>query len=89
MSVQNFVTRPVRVEALFFDGNNHAELKSFYQEVQLDSIDEDGCPYPLKYPRVATDYGLIRIDSNTWIVKMADGFGLFSTAEFEMMYMPA
>ena len=89
MSVQNFVTRPVQVQALFFDGNNHAELKDFYPEVQLESIDEDGAPYQLKYPRIATDYGLVRIDSNTWIVKMADGIGLFSAAEFEMMYMAA
>lgn len=60
----------VEVMKIRFTGDNHEACRLFCGAVlQVESIDDEGAAYTLKYPRLNTSRGVVRVELGDWIIK--------------------
>jgi len=71
--IMKFRKKPVVIEAIHFNGDNHAACKEFCPSLQTESIDDDGAEYVLAHPRIPTLEGRMMVSVGDWIIKGVQG----------------
>lgn len=81
MDTMKFLTKPVPVEAVRFDGNNHAAIRKFV--TGAGSYDAD-------FIYIPTLEGMMKASSGDWVIKDAKAvFSICKPDAFEAIYEPA
>lgn len=59
--IKKYIKKPIIVEAIVFDGNNHLECKNFIGEANYDNT--------LNYPNIITSEGVMAVNVGDYIIK--------------------
>lgn len=65
--------KPVVIDAVLYDGNNHNEIKEFCPSIELYGIDDDGASYLRANPVIHTLEGDMLLKPGDYLIKGIEG----------------